>query len=563
MYLSVNIQQGTYRPTTPMGISVTRMLASALLTLAGLPPRDPKAGPDFIKEAASRVFFDVTPALSRSFGRKFLAQAMSQTEVHAATIFERLGASSQFSLLPAPRLALIRTIAKILVRTGLPWRVLRVVVSPGAAHARLLDFIEELRISGNLQAEKYTVASVRLSAVEQLILKAIPRLLSNASPVMLAGMATYALSGKLLGRLATEGELQVVLRGAPFNPTTEMNLALWALAREVKANPATANLIHQTPAARLADNYRKASLPTSLQKGLTNFLAQYGHRSVAELDLGQPRWSEDPTYLLERLTHYLEQDGNPLLSPEVQFRRAAEEAEEMISVLTGRAKYKSWLRGLLAGFFLRRAHALGGMREIPRFCLSLLLAQVRELIWPVGEELTRAGRLEKAEDIFYITLAEAQMALAGTDLREVVNSRRDTFEREFTRHNVPVVLLSDGTVPTFTQDFDSSQKGLLQGTPASPGLITGIARVILDPEGARINQGEILIAPSTDPGWTPLFLSAGGLVMEMGGAMSHGAIVAREYGIPAVVAVGGATLRISTGQQITVDGARGTVVVLS
>ena len=100
---------------------------------------------------------------------------------------------------------------------------------------------------------------------------------------------------------------------------------------------------------------------------------------------------------------------------------------------------------------------------------------------------------------------------------------------------------------------------MLRGAPASPGRITAQARVILDPTGARLEPGEILVAPSTDPGWTPLFLTAGGLVMEMGGAMSHGAVVAREYGIPAVVGVPGATERITTGQQITVDGAAGTV----
>ena len=98
-------------------------------------------------------------------------------------------------------------------------------------------------------------------------------------------------------------------------------------------------------------------------------------------------------------------------------------------------------------------------------------------------------------------------------------------------------------------------------TPASPGTITGRARVILDPTGAHLEPGEILVAPSTDPGWTPLFLTAGGLVMEMGGAISHGAVVAREYGIPAVVGVTGATERITTGQQITIDGAAGKVII--
>src|SRR5947208_11006446 len=104
-------------------------------------------------------------------------------------------------------------------------------------------------------------------------------------------------------------------------------------------------------------------------------------------------------------------------------------------------------------------------------------------------------------------------------------------------------------------------EGTLLGSPASPGTITAKARVILDPTGAKLEPGEILVAPSTDPGWTPLFLTAGGLVMEMGGANSHGAMVAREYGIPAVVGVPDATHKIATGKRIIVDGAAGTVMV--
>ena len=101
----------------------------------------------------------------------------------------------------------------------------------------------------------------------------------------------------------------------------------------------------------------------------------------------------------------------------------------------------------------------------------------------------------------------------------------------------------------------------MQGAPASPGVVTAPARVVLDPRDARLESGEILVAPSTDPGWTPLFLRAAGLVMEVGGAMAHGALVAREYGIPAVVGVPHATERISTGMRITVDGTRGTVII--
>src|SRR5260221_4624118 len=148
-------------------------------------------------------------------------------------------------------------------------------------------------------------------------------------------------------------------------------------------------------------------------------------------------------------------------------------------------------------------------------------------------------------------------------MRTTIRQRRAEYEQELKRHHIPRVLLSDGTEPTAEPCSTSTADALLRGTPASAGSVTAQARVILDPTGARLSPGEILVAPSTDPGWTPLFLTAGGLVMEMGGAMSHGAVVAREYGIPAIVGVPEATQRIATGQHITVDGSAGTVTIES
>src|SRR5437763_14857248 len=150
-------------------------------------------------------------------------------------------------------------------------------------------------------------------------------------------------------------------------------------------------------------------------------------------------------------------------------------------------------------------------------------------------------------------------------MRQVVSERRAGYDFELRRRHIPRVLLSDGTEPTAATSSgdaaDGVSEGVLRGTPASPGTVTAKARVILDPTGAHLAPGEILVAPSTDPGWTPLFLTAGGLVMEMGGAISHGAVVAREYGIPAVVGVAGATERITTGNRITVDGAAGKITI--
>src|SRR5437763_9263066 len=231
----------------------------------------------------------------------------------------------------------------------------------------------------------------------------------------------------------------------------------------------------------------------------------------------------------------------------------------MVAELTQRATHKGRLRGMLVGFFLKRARALAGLREMPKFCLILMLAYMREVLQSIGKEL--AERLESGEDIFFITLQEAHAALAGEDMREIVRERRAGYEHELQRRHVPRVLLSDGTEPTPAVTDGAESQGMLRGPPASPGSVPGRARVILAPPGAHLEPGEILVAPSTDPGWTPLFLTAGGLVMEMGGAISHGAVVAREYGIPAVVGVAGATERITTGNRITVDGAAGKITI--
>jgi phosphohistidine swiveling domain-containing protein len=225
-----------------------------------------------------------------------------------------------------------------------------------------------------------------------------------------------------------------------------------------------------------------------------------------------------------------------------------------------RAGRQGHLRARLVALALDRTRQLAGFREMPKYLLIVLLARIRQLLWPIGEELARLGRLERAEDIFFLDLRETGQALGGEDPRQRIESRKATYARELRRRHVPRILLSDGTEPEAEHAAPSGPvAGALSGTPSSAGIVTAKARVILDPVGARLEPGEILVAPSTDPGWTPLFLTAGGLVMEMGGANSHGAVVAREYGIPAVVGVAHASERIQTGQVITVDGSSGTV----
>ncbi|HEX9069251.1 MAG TPA: PEP/pyruvate-binding domain-containing protein [Ktedonobacterales bacterium] len=565
VYLCFGVQQGTTRPFTPMGFSAIRLLASGLTTLMGLPPSDPLQGPRFIVEAGSRIFLDLTRALRSAFGRRLLTQMMADAEVHVATGIGQLVTDPRLSLLPGRRWRVFRSLLLLTVRTWLPWYLLQALLFPRIAQARVQRLVRQSRYAGTLSAK--AMAPAHLRAAERLLAHEAPRLLPRISPVMVAGMQAHSAAKNLLGDLASEEECQAVLRGSPTNPTVQMTLALWALAQQARTDPATALLFQERPVAELAVSYRAGHLPAPLQNGLAAFLAMWGHQAVAELDLGLARWSEDPAVVLDLMATYLG-SGDREYSPQRQIERMAQEAEAMIRTLTRRARKRGWLRAWLVGVSLRRAHDLAGYREMTRFAAALLLAQARSHLLAVGSDLAKAGRLERAEDVFFLTLPEAHAALDGharSDWRALVRERHTRYEEELMRRHVPLLLRSDGTEPVAHEKGQaqgiSPSRNHLQGTAASPGLVMGSARVTHDPVGARLEPGEILVAPSTDPGWTPLFLVAGGLVMELGGAMAHGAIVAREYGLPAVVGVRDATQRIRPGQRITVDGTTGTVTL--
>ena len=288
------------------------------------------------------------------------------------------------------------------------------------------------------------------------------------------------------------------------------------------------------------------------------FLRRYGHRGVAEIDLGMAGWREQPEHVLGALANYQRLD-DPAAAPDVRFAEGEQVAQRAVADVVARVRRRSRWRARTVKFALGRVRELVGLREAPKDHLVRLIALARDELAAVGAELAARGLLDDAGDVFFLDLYDVAAALGGADLRTVVGDRREEYARELRRRHVPRVLLSDGTEPEALARPGDPDDGALVGSPASAGTVTAPARVVLDPVGARLEPGEVLVAPSTDPGWTPLFLTAGGLVMEMGGPNSHGAVVAREYGIPAVVGVPEATSRIATGAHITVDGAAGRV----
>ena len=208
-----------------------------------------------------------------------------------------------------------------------------------------------------------------------------------------------------------------------------------------------------------------------LQAGLAGFLHRYGFRSVGEIDLGVPRWSEDPTHILGVLANYLRMEDGGDLAPDKLFARGAAEAEAAVARIAATARRKGALWGAVARFGLRRTRLLAGVREMPKFYMVKTLAALRRSLLVVGEHLVSTGVLETADDVFFLRIEEARSGLGGGDLRELVTERRAAYEQESRRRHVPRIVLSDGTEPEALSA--AATEGALIGTPASAGTVTG------------------------------------------------------------------------------------------
>jgi pyruvate,water dikinase len=567
IYLCFSLAQGLTRPLTPMGLASLRLVGSSVARAAGFDVPDPRRGPAPYAEAAQRMYVDVTTPVRSTVGRRILPRVFDVMEARSATVLRQVFSDPRFSVTRKTPFGLLRHVLPAAVRARALETLLRGLLTPKAALRRLDRFSRQF--ADDLELDSGAGPMERLDHAERLLGSRLFSIVPAILPLPALGFAMLWVAGKLLGGPGRGEDLQKVLRGLPQNVTTEMDLDLWRLAAAMKVEREAREALETREPSRLAADFRDGTLPPVLNAGVARFLERYGHRAVAEIDVGMPRWSDDPTYILGVLANYLRLD-NPAMAPDAQFSRAEAEAEAAVDRLVAEARARGRVRSVLVGAALRRARLFAGLRESPKYQLVLGLAEVRKQLALVGAALAADGRLESADDVFFLDFDELRQALGHTsattagrqrNVRELIVERRAAYSSELGRRHIPRVLLSDGTEPeVLYAGRAAAADGALTGSPASAGSVTAAARVILDPVGAHLEPGEILVAPSTDPGWTPLFLTAGGLVMEMGGPNSHGAVVAREYGIPAVVGVPEATVRLATGQYITVDGGAGTVV---
>lgn len=383
-----------------------------------------------------------------------------------------------------------------------------------------------------------------------------------------AAFAAYGTLSYLLEQWVGDASLaNDLVGGLEMTKTAEGSAELWRIARKAAARAEVRALVARSSPGTMLDDLAAHPAGAPIASELRHFLAVFGHRAADELDIANPRWAEDPAALLAIFKSYVVSppQGGPADVAERQRRARAEALARVDRLLRGRLADHlfPWKRVVLH-YYIRQAQTFVPLREDPKFYLLRVMLPLRRCHLEIGRRLADAGVLAKPEHVFYIEAEELETACMHPEgdpaLRERVRERLAQYER-WSHLPVPWALDAD-KCPIPEREPERPDGRVLRGLPASSGRVTARARVITDLRQAdEMRQGEILVAPFTDPGWTPLFPLSAAIVTDLGGLLSHGAVVAREYGVPAVVNTAVATSVIRTGDLITVDGSAGTVVI--
>ena len=541
VFVSVGHQQMMTEPMTPLGLSVWQLTAMRPMYVA--------AGRLFVDVAENLASPAIRPAIVGGLGRSdpLIGDALQ-------TLVDRPG-----FLPPAP------------ADDGDP---LPIPGAPGAppmidADPEVVERLVE-RTEASVAATAEAIAGATGPEVFAFILEDLPemrsRLANPASlPVLLTAMeAAFWLNDHLEEWLGETDAVDALSQSLTGNVTAEMGLALLDVADVVRARPEVVAFLREAG----DDDAFLDRLPNMVGgaeavDAIRGYLARYGMRCVGEIDITRPRWAERPSALipliLANVVNFTAGERERRVTDGL--RVAAEKEREVLGRLRhlpdGQAKAAE------AKAMIDRVRVFAGYREYPKYRMISRYWIYKQALLAEAERLVAAGVVDAPDDVYFLTFEEfADAARTQEADRELIRRRRDDF-RSYAALSPPRVMTSEGEVLNGSYHRDDVPDGALAGLAVSTGVVEGRARVILDVGDAHdLQPGDILVTNGTDPSWSPVFVAVAGLVTEVGGLMTHGAVIAREYGLPAVVGVVGATQRIEDGRRIRVDGTRGWVELL-
>ncbi len=536
VYVSVGHGQMMTDPMKPLGLSVWQLTALAPM-----------------HEAGGRLFVDVTRRLASPASRAGLLEVMGRGDPLIRDALETVLDRDDF--VPA------------LPDDGPGGSPVRGAAAPIETDPAIVTGLIE-RSRASVAALRRDIRTKTGPAMFDFLLEAFQehkRVLGDplSMQAIMAGMeATWWLNDTLREWLGEKNAADTLTLSPPGNITSEMGLALLDVADVIRPHPQVVAFLQGVEDEGFLDELPKLAGGTEARDAIAAYLDRYGMRCVGEIDITRPRWSERPATLVPVIL-----DNIRLFEPGAAKRRfeqgrqeARKKAQEVLERL--RALPDGEHKAGETRRMIDRVRTFIGYREYPKYFIVSRYFVYKQALLEEAERLVQAGVLPEQEDVFYLTFPEFHDVVRTSQVDDrLIQQRKDAF-RSYHALRPPRVLTSDGEAIAGAYRRDDVPAGALIGVPVSAGVIEGRARVILDLARADLEPGDILITTHTDPSWTPLFVAITGLVTEVGGLMTHGAVIAREYGLPAVVGVVDATRLIPDGQRIRVHGSDGYVEIL-
>jgi pyruvate,water dikinase len=544
VYVSVGHQQMMTDPLKPLGLSLFQLTALRPMFKAG-----------------GRLFVDIASSLASPVGREILVNAMGQHDPlikdALITLIDRgdfiksspsdekessPGKGNKGASLTGPQVQIEDdpTIVSNLIKTSqASIEELKHNIQTKSG-ADLFDFLLE-----DIQRLKKILFDPQSSAV-----------------IMAAINASSWINEKLKEWLGEKNVADTLSRSVPNNITSEMGLELMDVADVIRPYPEVIDYLHHVNDDNFLDELVKLEGGQETQDAISAWLKKYGMRCAGEIDITKARWSEKPTTLVPMILSNIK-NFEPNASSR-KFEQGRQEAllkeQEVFDRLKQlpdgeqRARETKQRISLIRNFM--------GYREYPKYNIVNRYFVYKQALLREAERLVQANVIQEKEDIYYLTFEELHEVVRTNKLDYQIIGARKAEHKLYERLTPPRVITSDGEIIAGEYKRENLPAEALVGLPVSSGVIEGRARVILNLEDADLEDGDILVTSFTDPSWTPLFVSIKGLVTEVGGLMTHGAVIAREYGLPAVVGVGNATKLIKDGQRIRVHGTEGYVEIL-
>ncbi|MCW3122956.1 MAG: phosphoenolpyruvate synthase [Flavipsychrobacter sp.] len=544
VYISVGHQQMMTDPMKPLGLSLWQL----------------RAGRPMFK-AAGRLFVDVTDLLATPTSRENLLESMGQhdplikdallTIVERGDFIRSLPDDGKVPVLVKSNKGM--SAADILAQTGSDEAIVHDLIKHSEQSLELLK--QNIRTKSGTELFDFIVEDIEQS--KKVIFD------TKHMGVIIAAMNAAAWLNETMNEWLGEKNIADVLtQSVSNNVTSQMGLALLDVADVIRPYPEVVEYLLQVNDDNFLDDLGKFKDGKEVRNAIDSFLSKYGMRCAGEIDITKTRWSEKPAALvpmiLSNIKNFEPGAGKRKFEQGLQDAlNKEEELTERLKQLPGgeqKAKETKQMITLLRNF--------AGYREYPKYGIVNRFFAYKQALKKEAEKLVQAGAIHKKEEVYYLTFEEFREAVSTYKIDHDLITKRKEEYKAYEKLTPPRVITSDGEIVTGTYYHENLPTGAIAGLAVSSGIIEGRARVILDMGNADIEEGDILVTKFTDPSWTPLFVSIKGLVTEVGGLMTHGAVIAREYGLPAVVGVDRATLLIKDGQRIRVNGTEGYVELL-